>query len=188
MKPSFCCRNFCYIFAWIVPAPYLMISCVIFLGLFLPGKLSADLGAMASPFSPKDKFVVNVINLYLAEVRKHPQILHVEDGVLHKEYLKGPVKEGSTEERLKEMEHEVFKYKKMVELSVEDNFDMMNELKAFHKKEMKEMLSSLTALEDKVYEIQAQIYDLQNQNYEYELKFLRMSLDIECRILETHMS
>ena len=70
---------------------------------------------MASPSSPKDKFIVNVINPYLAEVRKHPQVLHVGDGVLRKEDLKGPVKEGSTEDRLKEMEQEVFKYKKMVE-------------------------------------------------------------------------
>src|SRR3954468_10945689 len=122
LKPSFCCRNFCYIFARIVPAPYLAISCVFFLGLFLPGELSADLGVMASPSSPKDKFVVNVINPYLAEVRKHPQVLHVEDGVLHKEYLDGPVKDGSTKDRLKEMEHEVFRYKKMVERSVEDSF------------------------------------------------------------------
>ena len=86
------------------------------------------------------------------------------------------------------MEHEVFKYKKMVERSVEDNFDMMNELKAFHKKETKEMLSSLAALEEKLYEIQAQIYDLQNQNCEYELKFSRMGLATECRIPETKMS
>src|SRR3954462_13725950 len=75
----------------------------------------------------------------------------------------------------------------MVERSVEDNFDMMNELKAFHK-ETKEMLSSLAALEDKIYEIQAQIYDLHNQNCEYELKFSRMGLATECRILETQMS
>ena len=84
--------------------------------LFLPGKLLEDLGAMASPSSPKDTFVVNVINPYLAEVRKHPQVLHVEEGVLHKEDLKGPVKEGSTEDRLKKMEQEVFRYKKMVDL------------------------------------------------------------------------
>src|SRR3954465_11213313 len=115
---------------------------------------------MASPSSSKDKFVVNAINPYLAEVRNHPQILHVEDGVLHKEDLKGPVNEGSTKERLKEMEQEIFKYKKMVERSVEDNFDMMNELKAFHKKETKGMLSSLSTLEDKLYALQAQIYDL----------------------------
>src|SRR3954464_755639 len=188
LKNSFCCRNFCYVFARIVPALYLVISCVFFLGLFLPRKLSADLGAMASPSSPKDKFIVNVINPYLAEVRKHPQILRVEDGVLHKEDLKGPVKKGSTEERLKEMEHEVFKFKKMVERGVEANFNIMNEIEASHKKEMKEMWSSLAALEEKVYELQAQIYDLQNQSCEYELKFLRMGLGAECRILETGMS
>src|SRR3954465_6867533 len=118
---------------------------------------------MASPSSPKDKFLVNVINPYLTEVNKHPQVLRVEDGVLRKEDLKGPVKEGSTEEQLKEMEHEVFKFKKMVEHGVEANFDIINEMKAFHKKEMKEMWSSLTTLEEKVIEIQGKIYDLQNQ-------------------------
>src|SRR3954465_12442779 len=86
------------------------------------------------------------------------------------------------------MKHEVFKYKKMVERGVEDNFDIMEELKAFHKKEMKEMWSSLSALEDKVFELQAQIYDLQNQNCECELKLLRMGLGAECRILKTKTS
>ena len=64
----------------------------------------------------------------------------------------------------------------------------MNELKDFQNKETKEMLSSLAALEEKLYEIQAQIYDLQNQNCEYELKFSRMGLFTECRIPETKMS
>src|ERR1041384_6638947 len=114
---------------------------------------------MASPSSPKYKFIVNVINPYLAEVNKHPQTLWVEDGVLHKEDLKGPVKEGSIEERLKEVEHEVFKYKKMVERGVEANFNIINELKVHHKKEMKEVWSSMTALEEKVFELQGQIYD-----------------------------
>ena len=45
------------------------------------------------------------------------------------------------------MEHEVFKFKKMVEWGVEANFDIMKNREAFHKKEMKEMWSSLTALE-----------------------------------------
>src|SRR3954471_3408134 len=99
--------------------------------------------------------------------------------------MNGPVQEGSTKEPLREMEHEVFQHTRMVERSVEDNFNMMTELKTFHKKEMKEMLSSLAALEDKTYESQAQIYDLQNQNCEYELKFSRMGLATECRILET---
>ena len=143
---------------------------------------------MASPSPPQDKFVISVINPYLAEVKKHPHNLWVEDGVLHKKDLKGPVKQGSTEDRLKEVEHEVFKYKNMVERHVEANFNIMNDMEAFHKKEMKEMWSSLTALEEKVFEIQGKIYDLHNQNCEYQLKFLRGDLAAECRILEIEAS
>src|ERR1044072_3376289 len=61
-EPSFCCRNFFYIFARIVPAPYLAISCVFSFVYFCEENFLADLGAMASPSSPMDKFVVNVIN------------------------------------------------------------------------------------------------------------------------------
>src|SRR4051812_13721603 len=114
---------------------------------------------MTSPSSPKDKFVVNVINPYLAEVKKHPQTLWVEDGVLHKEDLKGPIKEGSNEEGLKDMEHKVFKFKKMIERGVESDFDIINDMKAIHKKEMKEVWSSLTAFEEKLFEVQGHIYD-----------------------------
>src|SRR3954470_7619047 len=143
---------------------------------------------MDSPSSPKDKFVVNVINPYLAEVRKHPQVLHVEDDVLHKEDLEGPVEEGSTEERLKEMEQEVFEFKKMVERGVGANFDIINELKTLYLEELRETWSSMTELEEKAIKVQGQIYDLQNQNCEYELKFSRIGLATECRILETKMS
>src|ERR1041385_7777707 len=76
----------------------------------------------------------------------------------------------------------------MVERGVEANFDIMNEIEASYKKEMKEMWSSLAALEEKVYELQAQIYDLQNLNCEYGLKFMRIGLGAECRILETGAS
>ena len=64
------------------------------------------------------------------------------DDVLHKEDLKGPVKEGSTEERLKEMEHVVYKFKKMVERGVEANFNIINELKSFYLKELRETWSA----------------------------------------------
>ena len=143
---------------------------------------------MTSPNSPKDKFLRNVINPHLAEVRRHPQTLWVEDGVLHKEDLKGPIKEGSTKARLEEVEQEVFKYKKMIERGVEANIDIIAELKARHEKEMKEVWSSMVALETKVFELQGQIYDLHNQNCEYELRFLRMSAAASCRILETKES
>src|SRR4051812_21528037 len=117
---------------------------------------------MASPSSPKYKFIINAINPYLTKVKKHPQTVRVEDGVLHQEDLKGPVKDGSIEARLKEVEHEVFKYKKMVEHGVETNFDIINNLKTYFMKEMKEMWSSITTSEERVIELQGQIYDLQN--------------------------
>ncbi|KAE8785839.1 hypothetical protein D1007_40344 [Hordeum vulgare] len=116
------------------------------------GELSANLGAMASPNSPKDKFFVNVINPYLAEVKRHPQTLWLEDGVLHKEDLKGPVKEGSTKARMEEVEQEVFKYKLMIERGVEANFDIIAELKKQHEEEMKEVRSSISAHETKILE------------------------------------
>src|SRR3954467_11007066 len=121
---------------------------------------------MASPSSPKDKFVVNVINPYLAQVKKHPQTIRLEDGVLHQEDLKESVKEGSIKARLEEVEEEVFKYKKMVERGVEANFNLINELKTFYK-DMKEMWASITASEERIEELQGQIYDLHNQNCEY---------------------
>ena len=109
---------------------------------------------MASPSSPKDKFVVNIINPYLTEVRKHPQVLHVEDGVLHKEDLEGPVEAGSTEDWLKEMEHEVFRFKKMVECGVEANFDIIKVLNTIYLEELRETWSSVTELEEKAIELQ----------------------------------
>ncbi|KAE8812855.1 hypothetical protein D1007_10184 [Hordeum vulgare] len=138
---------------------------------------------MASPKSPKDKFLVNVINPYLAEVKRHPQTLWVEDGVLHKEDLKGLVKEGSTRASLEEVEQEVFKYKLMIEHGVEANYDIIAELKREHEEEMKEVRSIISALGTKVFELQGHIYDFQNHNCEYELKFLRIGLFAESRIL-----
>ncbi|KAE8777383.1 hypothetical protein D1007_49858 [Hordeum vulgare] len=143
---------------------------------------------MASPKSPNDKFFINVINPYLIEVKRHPQTLWVEDGVLQKEDLKGPVKEGSTRARLEELEQEVFKYKLMIERGVEANCDIIAELKREHEEEMKEVRSIISALETIVFELQGHIYDLQNQNCEYELKFLRMGLSGRSRILDTEES
>ena len=47
------------------------------------------------------------------------------------------------------------------------------------------MWSGFSALEEKVFELQAQIYDLHNQNCEYELRFKRMSAAASYRIMET---
>ena len=73
----------------------------------------------------------------------------MEDGVLCKEDLEGPVKEGSTEDRLKGMEHEVFKFKKMVERGFEVNFDIIKELKTLYLEELRETWSSMLNLKKK---------------------------------------
>src|SRR4051812_27241163 len=112
----------------------------------------------------------------------------MEDGVLHQEDLKGPIKEGSIQARVEEVEQEVFKYKKMVERRVEANFDLINDLKAFYKKEMKEMWKSITASKERIEDLQEKIYDLHHQNYEYELRFMRMGMGAACRIQETNFS
>ena len=143
---------------------------------------------MASPSSPKDKFVVNFMNPYLTEVRKHPEVLNVEDGVLHKEDLEVPVEEGSNEERLKEMEQEVFKFKKMVERGVGANFDIISELQTLYLEVLRETWSSVIELEEKAIELQGQIYDLSNQSCEYELRFEHLSASAGSRALATEAS
>ena len=86
------------------------------------------------------------------------------------------------------MEQEVFKYKKMVEHGVEANFDIINVLKVHHKKEMKEVWSSMTTLEEKMFELQGKIYDLQNQNCEYELRFSCLSSSAGNRAMDFEIS
>ena len=109
---------------------YLMILWCFVFDLFLSGSLHQTLVAMSSPSSRKNLVPYATINPYLAEVRRHPQTLWVDNGVLHKEYLKGAKKEGSTRARLEEVEQEVFKYKLMIERGVEGNHDIISELKA----------------------------------------------------------
>ncbi|KAE8799207.1 hypothetical protein D1007_25330 [Hordeum vulgare] len=72
------------------------------------------------------------------------------------------MKEGSNEARMEEVEQEVFKYKLMIERGVENNFDIITELKKQHEKDMKEVQSIISALETKVFKLQGHIYDLQN--------------------------
>ena len=109
--------------------------------LFQPGfrSSSSTLAAMTSPSSPKYDFFKNIINPYLAEVKMHPQVLQLKDGVIHKKNLEGPKKEGDAKVRLEEMEQEVFKYKKMVECGVCANHSIIAELITIHKEDTEEL-------------------------------------------------
>ena len=140
---------------------------------------------MTFPSTSNDGFFKNVINPYLAEVKMHPQVLQLKDGVLHKQDLQGPKKEGDEKTRLEEVEQEVFEYKKMIERGVSVNHRIIAELTDLHKQETEELREKIFLLENETANLQAQIYDLHNQMCAYELRLKRISSAASFRLEET---
>ena len=143
---------------------------------------------MTAPSTSKDKFFEKVINPYLAEVLQHPQTIEMREGVLHICDVEGPRRTGSVETRLEVMEQQVFKCQGMVERGLNTNHMMIAEFTNNHKLNTKNIGETIFKLHEKIEHLQAQIYDLQNQNYEYEYRFKRMSLAADLRIPETRSS
>ena len=140
---------------------------------------------MTSPSAPKDKFFERVINPYLAEVLQHPQTIEMCEKVLHIRDVEGPRHTRSVETKLGAMEQQVFKCQGMVERGLNANQMMIAEFTNNHKLDAKNIGETIFKLHEKIEQLQAQIYDLQNQNYEYEYRFKRMSLAADLRILDT---
>ena len=143
---------------------------------------------MTSPSAPKDKFFEKVINPYLMEVLQHPQTIEMRDGLLHIRDVEGPRRTGSVETRLEAMEQQVFKCQGMVERGLNANHMMIAEFTNNHKLDAKNIGETIFKLHEKIEHLQAQIYDLQNQNCEYEYRFKRMSLAADLRIPVTRSS
>ena len=143
---------------------------------------------MTSPSAPKDKFFDKVINPYLTEVLHHPQTIEMHEGVLHIRDLEGPRRTGSVETRLEAMEQQVYKCQAMVECRLDAKHMMIAEFTNNHKLDAKDIGEAIFKLHEKIEHLQAQIYDLQNQNCEYEYRFKRMSLAADLRIPETRSS
>src|SRR3954469_15546966 len=143
---------------------------------------------MTSSSAPKDKFFEKVINPYLAEVLQHPQTIDMRDGLLHIRDVEGPRRTGSVETRLEAMEQQVFKCQGMVERGLNSNHMMIAEFTNNHKLDADNIGEAIFKLHEKIEHLQAQIYDLQNQNCEYEYRFKRMSLAADLRIPETRSS
>ena len=87
---------------------------------------------MSSPEPSKDSFFVNVVNPYMHELRMHPKELTLKGGKVHVDDVQGPQGEESMEERMKSLEQEVFKYKKMAEREVDIVHRIVAELIAKH--------------------------------------------------------
>ena len=143
---------------------------------------------MTSPSASKDKFFEKVINPYLAEVLRHPQTIELRDGLLHIRDEEGPKGTGSMETRLEAVEQQVFKCQRMVERGINASHMMLAEFTNNYKPDAKNTEEAIFKLHEKIEHLQAQVYDLQNRNCEYEYRFKRMSLAADLRIPETRSS
>src|SRR3954451_11440150 len=136
----------------------------------------------------KNNYFVNGNNPYMNELKMHPKVLSLKDGKLQIEDVQGPKGEGSLEARMEKLEQEVFTYKKMAEHAVEIVYKVNQEIIAEHKKETAELWKDILSLHNTTNGLQAQLYDVQNQNCEYEVRFKRMSEAVSFRMVETKMS
>jgi hypothetical protein len=124
----------------------------------------------------------------MRELKMHPKELSLKDGKVQIEDVWGPKGEGSLEARMEELEQEVFRYKKMSECEVDIIHRINQELIAKHKKETAELWDDILSIHETTNKLQEQLYDLQNQNCEYEARFKQMSVAASFKILETKSS
>ncbi|KAE8793906.1 40s ribosomal protein s5-1 [Hordeum vulgare] len=90
----------------------------------------------------------------------------MHEGMLHNHDVEGPKKTGSMETRLKAMEQQVFKCQGMVEHGLNANHMMITEFTNKHRIDANDIGKHLSRLYDMIDQLQAQIYDPQNQNCE----------------------
>ncbi|KAE8783176.1 40S ribosomal protein S5-1 [Hordeum vulgare] len=88
----------------------------------------------------------------------------MHEGMLYIHDVEGPKKTGSMEARLEAMEQQVFKCQGMVERGLNANHLMITEFTNKHKIDANDIGKHLSRLYDRIDHLQAQIYDLQNQN------------------------
>ena len=70
---------------------------------------------MSSSGSPTEDSSADILNPYMYELRIHPKELILKDGKVQMKEVQGPKGEGSLEDKMEALEHEVFRYKKMAE-------------------------------------------------------------------------
>jgi predicted RNase H-like nuclease (RuvC/YqgF family) len=143
---------------------------------------------MASWSNDKENPLADIINPYMKELKMHLMKLSLKDGKLQIEDVQGPIGGGSLEARMEALEQEVFKYKNMAECEVDIIHRINQELISKYNKETTDLWNDVLSLHETTNQLQAQLYDLQNQNCEYEAKFQQMSDAASFRILETKTS
>ncbi|KAK1609416.1 hypothetical protein QYE76_033089 [Lolium multiflorum] len=129
---------------------------------------------MSSSETPKDSSRKDVGNLYMEELKMHPKELMLVEGELQIKDVQGPKGEGSLEDRMEKLEQEVFKYKKMAEREVDIFHKIVSELIAEHEKETAKLWGDILSLHDTTNKLQAQLYDVQNQNCDASTELWRI--------------
>src|SRR4051812_18594872 len=85
------------------------------------------------------------------------------------------------------LEQEVFRYKKMAEREVDVVHKISLELITKHEGEVAELREEILSLCQTTNQLQAQLYDIQNQNCEYAARFDRISSCYSKQILKLHL-
>ncbi|KAE8793727.1 40S ribosomal protein S5-1 [Hordeum vulgare] len=88
----------------------------------------------------------------------------MREGMLHIRDVEGPKKTGSVETRLEVMEQQIFKCQGMVERELNANHMMITEFTNKHMIDANDIGKHLSRLYDRIDHLQAQIYNLLNQN------------------------
>ncbi|KAE8810411.1 40S ribosomal protein S5-1 [Hordeum vulgare] len=100
----------------------------------------------------------------------------MREGVLHIRDAKGPKKIGTIEARLEAVEQEIFRCQGMVERGLSANHSMIMEFTRDQKVDGTSLEDIVFTLNEQINFLQGQIFDLQNQIFEYEARFKGVSL------------
>ncbi|KAE8772510.1 40S ribosomal protein S5-1 [Hordeum vulgare] len=95
----------------------------------------------------------------------------MRDGVLHIRDVQGPKKMGTVEARLEVVEQEVFRCQGMMERGLGVNETMITEFTRDLKVDGRPLEDILFTLNVQINFLQGQVFDLQNQIFEYEARF-----------------
>ena len=92
------------------------------------------------------------------------------------------------EARLKAVEQDIFKCQGIVGRGLSANHSMFTEFTRAHMVDGRSMKDIVFTFNERINFLQSQIYDLQNQVFEYEARFKGMSLAASCTTRETRAS
>ncbi|KAE8798589.1 40S ribosomal protein S5-1 [Hordeum vulgare] len=112
-----------------------------------------------------------VINAYLPEVMKHPQTIEMRDGVLHIRDVQGAKRIGTVEARLEAVKKEIFRCQGMMEHGLSAKHAMITEFTRDPKLDGRPLEDIVFTLNEQINFLQGQIFDLQNQIFEYKAMF-----------------